>query len=180
MSHRIHIFGASGAGVTTLGRTLAKRLDGPFLDTDSYYWLATDPPFMQKREPGDRIALIDRDIHGVSTWVLAGSVCSWGDPLLHRFTLAVFLYLSPDLRMVRLARRERERYGSRIDPDGDMYAHHLAFMDWAAGYDTAKPPIRSLELHESWMRRLHCPIIRLDSSRPVSELSDHVLNRAVE
>ena len=176
---RIHIFGASGSGTSTLGLRLSDRLDARFLDNDSYYWLNTNPPFTQKRPPVERIEMIDHDVAGVRRWILSGSVCGWGDPLIDRFTLAVFLYLSPKTRMQRLADRERERYGSRIESGGDMHATHLGFMDWARNYDDGKPPIRSLELHEKWMCRLACPIIRLDSSRPVDELCDAVIERSV-
>jgi adenylate kinase family enzyme len=35
---RVHIFGASGSGTTTLGRTLAERLGVRFFDGDDYFW----------------------------------------------------------------------------------------------------------------------------------------------
>lgn len=47
------------------------------------------------------------DIEGVSDWVLSGSICCWGDALLNRFTLAVFLYVQPGERLARLMDRER-------------------------------------------------------------------------
>jgi adenylate kinase family enzyme len=175
--HRMHVFGASGSGTTTLGRALSERIGGRFLDTDAYYWLVTDPPFTTKREPSDRVAMIERDIQGETDWVLSGSICSWGEPLLHHFTVAVFLRLDPALRMARIHERERQRYGERIGPGGDLRAAHLEFMDWARSYDHAKAPIRSLDLHERWMRQLRCPIIRLDSAGPVDELCDEVLVR---
>lgn len=175
MINRIHIFGASGSGVTTLGIFLAKQLGRKLLDTDSYYWEDTDPPFRIKQKPEDRVAMINRDTHGVDNWVLSGSICSWGDPLLHRFTLAVLLHLSPDLRMERILCREQERYGSRIEPGGDMHDSHVKFMGWANSYDHAKAPIRSLDLHDAWMTQLSCPVVRLDSAVPVKELCNRIL-----
>ncbi len=175
MSSRIHVFGASGVGSSTLGHRLATATGALHLDTDDYYWIDTDPPFTTKRDPEARVALIERDIEGVSSWVLSGSICSWGDPLLDRFTLAVFLYLDPGIRMARLLARERRRYGSRILPGGDMHPQHLDFMAWARSYDDARPPIRSLELHERWMSCLECPIMRMDSERPAGELVDEIL-----
>jgi len=133
MAHRIHIFGASGSGTSTLGAHLAQVIGGLHLATDSYYWHQTDPPFTQKRNPAERVSMIER---------------------------------------------ERERYGSRILPGGEMHAQHLEFMEWAGSYDYARAPIRSFDLHERWMLDLGCPIIRLDSDRPVEELSDEVLQRA--
>jgi adenylate kinase family enzyme len=175
MAHHIHLFGASGSGTTTLGRRLAAAIGGRHLDTDAYYWLGSDPPFTEKRSPADRVAMIERDVDGQPTWVLSGSLCGWGDPLLPRFTLAVFLHLDPELRMARLLERERRRYGPRILPGGDLHAQHLAFLEWTRSYDYACAPVRSLDLHERWMARLPCPVLRLDASRTVEALCAEVL-----
>jgi hypothetical protein len=125
------------------------------------------------------VAMIERDVAGVEDWVLSGSLCSWGDALLDRFTLAVFLHLAPDVRMARLAERERTRYGERIGPGGDMHEAHLAFMAWARSYDHALAPVRSFDLHERWMPRLRCPVLRLDARGSVEELRDRVVARAL-
>lgn len=175
LEHHIHIFGASGAGTSTLGRQLAAAIAGRHLDADDYYWFATDPPFTTKRDPAARVALIEQDTAAVPSWILSGSVCSWGDPLLERFTLAVFLHLDSETRMARLLHREQLRYGSRIQPGGDMHTQHLEFMAWARSYDEARAPIRSLDLHERWMQRLSCPVVRLDSRRPTGALLEEVL-----
>ena len=49
-SRRIHVMGASGAGVTSLGRALADALAIPHHDTDDYFWRLTTPPYQDKRE----------------------------------------------------------------------------------------------------------------------------------
>lgn len=179
MIRQIHIFGASGSGTSTLGAYLAREIDGCHLDTDSYYWHKSEPPFTHKREPSERITMIEHDIQGKERWVLSGSICSWGDPLLHHFTLAIFLYLEPTGRLARLAERERTRYGDRILPGGDMREQHLEFMGWAASYDHAQAPIRSFDFHERWMSGLNCPVLRLDSDRPVEELCSEIFSRAL-
>ncbi|MGE0626161.1 MAG: AAA family ATPase [Pseudomonadales bacterium] len=179
MDHRIHIFGASGSGTTTLGRELANRIGGMHLDTDSYYWMETDPSFTEKRAPLERVKMIEKDIEGVERWVLSGSLCSWGDPLLGRFTLAIFLFVDPTTRMERLRRREIDRYGARIEPGGDMYTQHLEFMEWARSYDSARAPLRSLHLHTEWMRRLECPVVQLNSADQLEDLCVEILRQAV-
>lgn len=75
---------------------------------DTYYWLRTDPHFTKKRTPKNRLQLIQQDIEDVGNWVLSSSICSWGEPLLERFTLAVFLQLDPTLR----TDQSRWRYAS--------------------------------------------------------------------
>ena len=62
------------------------------------------------------------------------------------------------------------RYGARIQAGGDMVAKHKEFMDWAARYDTAGPEQRSLVAHEQWLVTQTCPVLRLDSSRPIADL----------
>lgn len=173
----IHIFGASGTGVTTLGVALADRFGLLHLDTDRFYWKETEPPFTATIPPPDRVRAIREAMEGVDRWVLSGSLCGWGDPLIERFSAAVFLHVPSEVRMRRLIQRERQRYGSRIEPGGDLREHHLEFIGWAASYDTARAPMRSFDLHEAWIRRLPCPVIRLDSRRPVGSLVAEVLDR---
>ena len=177
MGHRIHLFGASGSGTTTLGAVLAAAIDGAHLDTDNYYWHQTDPPFTTKRLISERIVLIEHDIATASNWVLTGSLCSWGDPLLDHFSLAVFLQLDPETRIRRLLARERRRHGERIAPGGDMYEQHEAFIAWARSYDTAREPIRSLDMHERWITSLPCPVMRLSSLHSPEQLTEQIMAR---
>ena len=62
VNKRIHIFGASGTGTTTLGKSLAKRLDIPHLDTDDYYWGNTKIPYTEKRSFEQRIEILKIDL----------------------------------------------------------------------------------------------------------------------
>ena len=71
---RIHVFGASGAGVTTLGRALADALGTPHHDTDDYFWLPTTPPYRRQRDVADRLRLMREVFLDRSDWVLSGSL----------------------------------------------------------------------------------------------------------
>ena len=62
MANHIHIFGASGSGVTTFGSNLSEQVNGKFLDTDAFYWQDSDPPYQLRDSPEKRVALIERDI----------------------------------------------------------------------------------------------------------------------
>jgi hypothetical protein len=70
---RVHIVGASGAGTTTLGRALARRLTCPHLDTDDYFWLPSQPPFQNIRPAVERRTLLGADLARHPGWVLSGS-----------------------------------------------------------------------------------------------------------
>jgi adenylate kinase family enzyme len=174
---RIHVFGASGAGTTTLGRAVAARLGLPFHDTDDYFWEPTDPPYQRIRERELRRRLLIEALvpPPEGGWVLAGSVCGWGDDAAKWFDLAVFILVPTDLRLARLREREAGRFGPRLAPGGDMHKEHGEFMAWAARYDDGPPDMRSRKMHEQWITALTCPVLRVDGARPVEELCGEVV-----
>lgn len=170
---RIHILGASGSGTTTLGDALAARLGVPFHDTDRFYWLPTEPPFRQKRDIPERCRLLRAALSQTESWVLSGSLCSWGAEFVPDFTTVVFVELDSAIRMARLRERELGRYGAeRIQPGGDMHEAHVAFMTWAAQYEEGDFSGRSRAIHEQWLAELpaNCRVTRVRSERAVEEL----------
>jgi adenylate kinase family enzyme len=167
---RIHIFGASGSGTTTLGKALADSMRCPHHDTDEYFWLPTDPPFQTKRECTERKKILRHDLEQCSSWVLSGSLCGWGDFAIPLFDLVIFLWLTPATRMERLKRREIDRYGPSIESaDHPRHKQHREFLQWAESYDTGGLDMRSKVLHEGWIRHLPCKVIRLEKEYSVSQ-----------
>jgi len=164
MKNIIHIFGASGAGTSTLGRKICAELGYRFMDTDDYFWMPTDPAYTEKRPREERIALMNSDIDDAENVVISGSLIGWGDVLIPRFTLAIRVETDADIRAERLHCREKEKFGGRIEPGGDMYQQHLEFLEWARAYDTGGMDMRSKAHHEQWQQILNCPLILLDGA----------------
>lgn len=173
---RIHILGASGAGVTSLGRALGAALATPHHDTDDYYWLPTDPPYRDKRAPELRLRLMRGLFLDRADWVLSGSLDGWGNPIVTWFNLVVFLTLPTPVRIERLRARERTRYGAEaITPGGWQHQHFADFIDWASHYDDGTREGRSRRRHEAWLAALPCPMPRLDGARPLDDLAGEVV-----
>lgn len=169
MKNVIHIFGASASGTTTLGQKICDELGYTLMDTDDYFWLPTNPPFSQKRPREERIELMKKDMDETENVVLSGSIAGWGDALIPYFTLAVRIEMDPAIRIDRLVKREKQRYGSRIEPGGDMYEHYLAFVEWAKTYDTGGVDVRSKAKHDVWQKLLPCGILYLDGADTIEE-----------
>lgn len=53
---KIHIFGASGSGVTTLGNALANQLNIPYFDSDHYFG---KPPIHPLRKDANLLNVIN-------------------------------------------------------------------------------------------------------------------------
>ena len=160
MGARIHIFGASGSGTTTLGKALAEALNIPHYDTDNYLWIQTNPPFQQIRDRTERQELLRQVLTPNTSWVLSGSLCGWGDFVIPIFDYVVFLLIPPAIRLQRLKQREIERYGSGIEhPSNPRYQDSQNFLHWAAAYDAGGSNMRSRFSHEEWIANLPCPVL---------------------
>ena len=123
--------GASGAGTTTLARAMADHWAVPHADADDYFWIPSDPPYVEKRPEAERVALMERLFLPRESWVLSGSMLGWGDDVVARCDAVVFLTLDPAERLRRLEARERARHeGGAVDE-----AACAEFLEWARGYD---------------------------------------------
>jgi adenylate kinase family enzyme len=175
-TRRIHVFGASGAGVTTLGRALADALGIPHHDTDDYFWLPTAPPYRHTRNVADRLRLMREMFLDRSDWVLSGSLDDWGRPVHATFDLAAFLYVPTEIRLRRLRAREARRFGSdAVAPGGWRHQETEDFIEWASHYDDATREGRNLPRHQAWLNTLPCPVLRLDGTLPVADLVREVV-----
>jgi adenylate kinase family enzyme len=165
---RIHILGASGSGTTTLASAIAGKHGHRCLDTDDFFWVPTTPPYRENRPRDERLALLRQALLGAGPWVLAGSLCGWGDPLIPEFDLVVFLVVPNPVRLARLRARELARYGREaIAAGGALHQAHNEFLDWASRYDTGGLEMRSRAMHEAWLAALPGAALRLEGDRPV-------------
>lgn len=170
LPNRIHIVGASGSGTTSLASAIATRDGHRHLDTDAFFWMPTSPPYRETRPRAERLALLRQTLLESTAWVLSGSLCGWGDPLIPEFELVVFLVVPTQVRLMRLRAREIERYGPHaIAAGGELYKPHVEFLEWAGRYDTGGLEMRSRALHEAWLATLPCAVLRLEGDRSVAE-----------
>jgi adenylate kinase family enzyme len=172
----INIFGASGCGSTTLARALADATGARHVDTDHIYWLPSDPPYERKRPIRERGELLCREVDGPGDCVVSGSLSGWGSVVEHQLDLAVFLWVPTPVRIARLRAREAEVIGAeRIAPGGDAHAGHVQFIEWATNYDNAGLEQRSRAVHEAWMKRITCPVLRIEGEVALADSTARVL-----
>src|SRR5439155_24188409 len=135
------------------------KLGFAFFDADDYYWLPSNPPFQHKREPALRLSLLLADLDNATSSVLSGSVVHWGPEIEESFSAIIFLTLPASIRVERLREREIARFGQV-----DQY-----FLEWAAQYDEGRMTGRSLVIHEQWLSKRTCKIIRIDGDLSVDD-----------
>ncbi len=175
MINRIHILGAAGSGTTTLGKELESRFSFKHYDTDDYFWLLPKLSFTQPRERAERQQLLMKDLKDSDKWVLSGSLTGWGDIFIPFFDAVIYLWIPKEIRMARLLEREKKRYSSEIMPGGSRYHQFKEFMNWAEKYDDAGKDMRSKKLHEEWLSKLKCPVIRIEEDISTEERINKIL-----
>ena len=166
---KIHIFGASGSGTTTLAKALSDEICWTHLDTDDYFWLTK---YTEIRELEERKDLLERDLNSHGNLILSGAVCGWGEDLKTYFDVVIFLWIPPNIRLERLEKREFQRYGNDILAGGPKHEQYKEFMEWAGLYDHAGMEVRSKALHEEWLTTLTCPVLRIEGDYTVQERVD--------
>jgi adenylate kinase family enzyme len=120
------------------------------------------------------VLLLRRDIDRFRKCVISGSLGIWGDEFIPMFDCVIWVDTPTHIRIERLHKRELARFGDRIGEGGDMHEQHEVFIEWAKSYDTNSPPERCRTLHEQWVAKVMCPVLRLDGTKPVSELVHEV------
>jgi hypothetical protein len=61
-----------------------------------------------------------------------------------------------DIRIKRLAKREKERFGDRIFPGNDMYDNHQAFIELAELYEDGGRNLRRRTSEVNWKNEAKC------------------------
>ena len=166
MAKGILILGLNGCGKTTLGRCLAARLGWQHMDAEDYFFLPAEIPFTRSRPKAEAEALLRADIARRGDFVLSSVNPDWAGDILAQCVLAVLLTAPAETRLERLDRRERLRFGARVEPGGDMFAAQQRFRAFAAGRDPAEVAQKA--------EGLGCPVLRLESTKDVEALADAV------
>ncbi|GAA4272177.1 AAA family ATPase [Aquimarina gracilis] len=173
---KILIFGASGSGTTTLGKELEKHTGFRHLDVDDYYWKPTKPPFIEKVPLDQRNANLIADLNKHKEAIVVGSMVSWGKYWERIFDFAVFMYLDPAIRIKRLEKREFDRYGESLYTDKQIQQNSLKFLEWAKKYDDPNFLGRSITIHNNWIKKFDCPVLRIDGGIELERKTEKVLN----
>lgn len=65
----------------------------------------------------------------VDNVVISGLLVDWGDELIPMFTLTIRLVTDTEIRIERIKIKEKQKFGDRIVPEGDMYTHYMEFIE---------------------------------------------------
>ena len=147
---RLLISGGPGSGCTATAEGVSEKLGIPLFDSDSFFHKPSEPPFQEQYSPVERRLMLETALSPQTNWVVSGSVATWELDSIEP-THGVLLNISREVRLQRLAERQRTQFGNRVEQGGDMHDEHQAFMDWAAGYESREERGRNLSTDRKFL-----------------------------
>lgn len=165
----IIICGLNGAGKSTLGKRLAEKLHFHFIDIENLYFPKTNPNYIYA-SPRSREAVAERLLDEIRThenFILASVKGDYGEEIYSFFEYAILLDVPRDIRLRRVKERSFQKFGSRMLSGGDLFEQEERFFGLVASRDE--------NAVEEWVKYLKCPVMRIDGTKPVDEITDAVI-----
>lgn len=188
MKKGIAILGLNGAGKSTLSHELAKKINYFEMDVEDYYFpeqklsrknvldnkkgIETqhlgDLPFSKPREKSKVQEMILKDIKNNPRFILSGVSMNWNRKVCSSIKIAFLVEAPLSVRLKRIEKREKLRFGRRVIVGGDMYSQQQEFLKTVAARDFDSV-LKSTE-------KLSCSVIRLDGILPINENIEKILD----
>ena len=167
MPKRILISGAPGAGKTTIGKELARKLNYKHIEIDDYNWrLDAEVPYTIARPIEESHEHLLNDIVKSPQLVVSGSMWIGRERFTPFFDLAIFINAPAEIRVDRLRSRQLSLHKERVLEGGDMYEGNNRFLESAASYDMNYRKTQ----HDLWKSEMSCPVIYADGTESISDI----------
>ncbi len=171
METGIIICGLNGVGKSTLGKALAEKLHFHFIDNEDLFFPKTDPNYIyaspRTREEVEK--MLFHEIKEHKNVVFAAVKGDYGETIYPFFQYVILMDAPKDIRMQRVINRSFQKFGNRMLPGGDLYEKEEGFFEFVKS--------RSESTVEEWVRRLSCPIIRVDGTNPIEININFIINQ---
>jgi adenylate kinase family enzyme len=161
MPNGIIVFGANGSGKSTIARELANVLNYKHMDIEDYHFIESEIPYTKARTREECLNLMLEDTNKHKNFVLSAVTGDFGDEIESMYIFAVLLAAPLGIRIDRVKRRAFMQHGDRISEGGDMYKQYLEFVEFVRS--------RTSDRISQWEAKLKCPVITIDSTKPISE-----------
>ena len=163
MSLRILICGLNGCGKSTLGKALARELGFHFIDNEYLFFsrIEADEQYTNPRSKEEAKRIFSREISEHKKFVFAAVTGDYANDVENLYHYAILLEVPKDVRMDRVVNRSFRKFGNRMLPGGDLCEQEEAFFRYVQN--------RPEDHVEKWVKKLKCPVVRLDGTKPVEE-----------
>lgn len=161
MPSGIIVFGANASGKSTIAKELANVLNYKHMDIEEYHFIESEVPYTKTRTREKCLRLMLKDISTYKNFVLSAVTGDFGEEIESKYSFAVLLSAPLEMRINRVKHRAFLKHGERVNKNGDMWKQHIEFLEFVK--------TQSSDRITQWKRKLKCPVITIDTTKPISE-----------
>lgn len=171
MKNVIIVCGLNGAGKSTMGKTVAEKLNYQFIDIEDIYFPKDNPEYMYLNpRPFEEVErILSNIISEDSNFVLASVKGNFNKDIVSHFKYAVYIETPKETRIERVYKRSYNKFGDRMLEGGDLYEKEKAFFDLVKARDE--------NTVEIWLSSISCPIIRVDGTLPIENNAELIAEK---
>lgn len=118
-------------------------------------------PYTNPRSKEEAKIIFSQEISKHENFVFAAVTGDYANDVKKLYHYAILLEVPKDVRMERIVNRSFQKFGDRMLPGGDLHEQEESFFRFAKN--------RPEDHVEKWVRKLNCPVIRMDGTKPVEE-----------
>lgn len=166
----IQICGLNGCGKSTLGKALAERIGFHFIDNEHLYFFRpnADEPYANPKSREEVERLLMDEVNEHPDFVFSAVKGDYGKDIVPMYNYVVVIDVPKEIRTQRVRNRSFQKFGDRMLIGGDLYGQEEAFFEMVAS--------RQDDYIENWLRKVNCPIIRVDGTKPIEENVEHIIH----
>ena len=166
----IQICGLNGCGKSTLGKALAERISFHFIDNEYLYFSGhnADEPYANPKTRAEVERLLMDEVNEHPDFVFSAVKGDYGKDIIPMYNYVVVIDVPKEIRTQRVRNRSFQKFGDRMLIGGDLYGQEEAFFEMVAS--------RQDDYIENWLRKVNCPIIRVDGTKPIEENVEYIIH----
>jgi len=169
MGTGIQICGLNGCGKSTLGKALAERMGFHFIDNENLYFSRSDvhDPYTNPKSRAEVEALLMEEVREHPDFVFSAVKGDYGEAIIPMYSYVIVMEVPKHIRSQRVRNRSFQKFGSRMLAGGDLHDQEEAFFQAVES--------RQDDCIENWLKKVNCPMIRVDGTKPIEENVGYII-----
>ena len=168
--NKILICGLNGSGKSTIGKELSNILKYEYRDAEDYYFDKNND-YSTPRSKDEVCQLLYNDMMNYHNFIFSSVKGNYGSNVESLFTCAIYIHVDKETRMKRIRKRSYLQFGDRMLEGGDLFEKEENFFNFVSNRDDDEVI--------NWLNSLNIPIIQIDGTLPINQITKELYNKII-
>ena len=168
--NKILICGLNGSGKSTIGKELSNILKYEYRDAEDYYFDKNND-YSTPRSKDEVCQLLYNDMMNYPNFIFSSVKGNYGSNVESLFTCAIYIHVDKETRMKRIRKRSYLQFGDRMLEGGYLFEKEENFFNFVSNRDDDEVI--------NWLNSLNIPIIQIDGTLPINQITKELYNKII-